>query len=261
VPRRGPILAAVVVLALAAPAGASAASWHSDVAAARAYAAHRTGTIAFAVRTPHHLWGSRVNRRFPSASVIKAMLLVTYLRMRSVRDRPLRAADHALLSPMIRRSDNAAASRVRDIVGNGRLDRFARRAGMTRFRADPIWGYSAITASDQTRLFLHIDRWMPARHRAYGMRLLRTIVPSQRWGVARVVPRGWTLWFKGGWGAGTGAVDHQVALLRRGAERVSVAVLTVGSPTHAYGITTERAVFRRLLRGLALPVAQVAGRR
>jgi hypothetical protein len=234
VPRRGPILAALAVLALAGPAaGASAASWRPGVAAARAWTAQRTGTISVAVRTPHHLWGSRLDRRFPSASVVKAMLLVTYLRSRAVRRRPLRAADRALLSPMIRRSDNVAATRVRDIVGDAALERVARRVGMTRFHANPIWGYSTITARDQTRFFLHIDRWMPARHRAYGMRLLRTIIPPQRWGIARVVPRGWTIAFKGGWGAGTGAVDHQVALLRRGAERVSIAVLTVGSPSHA----------------------------
>jgi Beta-lactamase enzyme family len=255
VPRRGPILAATVVLALAVPAGASAASWRPDVAAARAWAAQRTGTIAFAVRTPQRLWGSRADRRFPSASVVKAMLLVTYLRSRAVRARPLRAADRALLGPMIRRSDNAAATRVRDIVGDRALERVARRVGMTRFHADPIWGYSTITARDQTRFFLHIDRWIPARHRAYGMRLLRTIVPRQRWGIARVVPRGWTIAFKGGWGAGTGAVDHQVALLERGTERVSIAVLTVGSPSHAYGKATERGVARRLLRGLGAPLA------
>jgi Beta-lactamase enzyme family len=261
VPRRGPTLAAVVLALALSPAGAQAAAWHPHLAAARAWAAQRRGTVAFAVRTPHRLWGSRVDRRFASASVVKAMLLVTYLRSRSVRARPLRAADRALLSPMIRRSDNAAATRVRDIVGNARLQRLAARVGMTRFHANPVWGYSAITARDQTRFFLHIDHWMPPRHRAYGMRLLRTIVPWQRWGIARVVPRGWTIAFKGGWGAGTGAVDHQVALLERGAQRVSIAVLTVGSASHAYGEATERGVARRLLRGLALPLAHTTRRR
>ena len=48
------------------------------------------------------------------------------------------------------------------------------------------------------------------------MRLLGSIVRSQRWGIARVRPPGWALYFKGGWGSGSGAVDHQVALLRRG---------------------------------------------
>jgi hypothetical protein len=62
---------------------------------------------------------------------------------------------------------------------------------------------------------------------------------------------GWRVYFKGGWGSGTGAVDHQVALLRRGNRRVSIAVLTTGSPNHEYGKETLRGVFARLLRGLS----------
>src|SRR6476659_5595326 len=80
------------------------AQWHPDVAAAQAYAARRPGTIAFAVRTEDRLWGRRVDRQFPSASVLKAMLLVAYLR--HVGARPLRESERALLTPMIRRSDN-----------------------------------------------------------------------------------------------------------------------------------------------------------
>ena len=96
---------------------------------------------------------------------------------------------------------------------------------------------------------------MPARHRAYGMGLLRTIVPSQRWGIGEVVPAGWTVWFKGGWGSGTGAVDHQVALLTRGDERVAVAVLSTDQRSHRYGKVTLRGVFARLLNGLGVPEA------
>jgi hypothetical protein len=53
-----------------------------------------------------------------------------------------------------------------------------------------------------------------------------------------VAPRGWRLYFKGGWGSGTGLIDHQVALLTRGCARVSVAVLTIDGGTHAYGKAT-----------------------
>ena len=113
--------------------------------------------MTFAVRTQDRLVGRGLDRQVPSASVIKAMLMVTYLRQASVRDRPLDAADKALLAPMIRRSDNIAATRVRDIVGNAAIVRLARRAGMTRFVIDPHWGLSLITARDQTRFFLDIE--------------------------------------------------------------------------------------------------------
>jgi hypothetical protein len=223
------------------------------VHAAREYAQARVGQISFAVRTERHLYGVETGRTVPSASVLKAMLLVAYLRQPDVRGRALTRTDRALLEPMIRWSDNVAATRVRDIVGNGGLVRLAHRVGMRAFAPAAIWGLSRVDAADQTLFFLHIDRYVPARHRATALRLLSSIVPSQRWGIGRVRPAGWALYFKGGWGSGTGAVDHQVALLRRGKRRVSVAILTTSSPSHAYGKQTLRGVAARLLSGLAVP--------
>ena len=121
---------------------------------------------------------------------------------------------------------------------------------MTRFEIASVWGLSRITARDQTQFFLRIEELLPERHRAYALRLLRTIVPSQRWGMGAVIPEGWRLHFKGGWGSGTGAVDHQVGLLRRDEHRVAIAVLTINSPSHEYGKATLRGVARRLMRGL-----------
>jgi len=240
--------AVALLMALLWPAGAQA--WTPHVARAARWAKTRQCSVTFAVRTEDHLWGRGVDTQVPSASVFKAMLLATYLRRSSVRHRDLTDADRSLLRPMIRRSDNTAATRVRDIVGNPAVVRLARRAGMTRFAIADVWGMSRITARDQSKFFLHIERLFPARHRAYALELLRTIVPSQRWGMAQVVPAGWTLYFKGGWGSGSGAVDHQVGLLARGDERVSIAILTVNSPSHAYGKATLRGVSKRLLAGL-----------
>jgi|SRR5829696_441001 len=248
------LAAAALLAALMWPAGAAAVEqrgWKPGVAAARAYAQHRPGTISFAVRTADDFYGLAPDRTFSSASVVKAMLLVAYLRRSDVRARPLRGDERALLDPMIRRSDNAAATAIRDRIGNDAVERLARAAGMTRFRPAPAWGLSTITASDQTRFFLRIEDLLPRRHRAYALRLLRTVVPSQRWGVARVKPAGWRLYFKGGWGSGSGIVNHQVALLARHDARIAVAVLTTRSPGHVYATTTLRGVFRRLLRGLA----------
>jgi hypothetical protein len=243
---------AAVALLVAAVWPASAQAWTPHIARAAKWAGARQGSVTFAVRTEGRLWGRGVDRQVPSASVFKAMLLVTYLRRPDVRDRELAGGDRALLRPMIRRSDNAAATRVRNIVGNAAVVRLARRAGMTRFAIAEVWGLSRITARDQTRFFLRIERLLPKRHRAYALKLLRTIVPSQRWGMAQVIPAGWTLYFKGGWGSGTGAVDHQVGLLARGEDRVAIAVLTVSSPSHDYGKATLRGVSRRLLDGLAV---------
>jgi hypothetical protein len=225
-------------------------AWSPDVAAARAYAASRPGAVSFAVRTQGRVFGHRTTRGVPAASTLKAVLLVAYLRRGSVRARPLRRADRRLLAPMVRWSDNATATRIRTLVGDDGLRRTARAGGMRRFETHPVWGLSRVDARDLTRFMFGIDRLVPPRHRAYAMRLLRTVVRAQRWGVGRVVPAGWTLHLKGGWGSGSGAVDHQVALLRRGPLRVAVAITTTSNGSHAAGKATLRGVAARLLRGL-----------
>jgi len=247
--RRLPAVLIVMALWPAAPAAAAVPPrWDAGVVAAREYAASRAGTVAFAVRTEDGVKGRLADRVFPSASVVKAMLLVAYLRREA--DRPLARADRALLTPMIRWSSNEAANRVIVALGPGALNRLARRAHMPHFAEDDPWGNSPITAREQTRFFLHIERLIPARHREYAMGLLARVVPKQRWGVGRAAPAGWDLYFKGGWGSGRGLVDHQVALLTRGEKRVSIAVLTLVNPDHAYAKATLEGVFRRLTRGL-----------
>jgi len=254
-PRRAASVLAVFLGAVffAPSAGASApATWKSRLAAAEHYAQSRAGTVSFAVvDEAGRLHGYHARAVAPSASVLKAMLLVAYLRRDDVRNRPLEQWERDLLAPMIRRSDNVAASRMVGLVGESRLNALARLAGMEHFRLHwPIWGQSEITPRGQARFFYRIDALLPPRHRSYALGLLASVVPSQRWGVGRVAHRGWRLYFKGGWGSGRGLVDHQVALLTRGRERVSVAVLTSGSPGHEYATETLRGVFARLLRPL-----------
>jgi beta-lactamase class A len=222
--------------------------WRPDMAAAARYARSRAGDIAFAVRTDHRFYSYRPNHVEWSASVVKAMLLVAYLDQGSVARRNLNGYDRGLLDPMITQSDNNAAQQVFNTVGQGGLQALAHRVRMTHFGTDPVWGKTRITAADQTRFFLHIDSYVARKHRDYAMQLLASVVPSQRWGVGEVGPKRWKLYFKGGWGYGTGLLDHQVALLVRGCARVSIAVLTMYDGSHGYGKATLRAIFAKLLR-------------
>ena len=66
-----------------------------------------------------------------------------------------------------------------------------------------------------------------------------------------MVPPGWHLFLKGGWGSGSGRVDHQVALLKRGHHRIALAVFTQFDPSHSYGKQTLRGIAARLLAGLS----------
>jgi Beta-lactamase enzyme family len=242
-------------------AASASALWQPGVRDAIAYAHTRVGQASFCVRTEHRAWGWRAERTVPSASVLKAMLLVAYLDDPRVRNRPLRASDHRLIDPMIQRSDNTAATEVLAFVGSRGVYGVARRAHMREFALDPtIWGLSRIDASDQARFFLHVDREVVPRHRAAAMHLLATVIPSQRWGIGRLRLPGWQLYFKGGWGAGTGEVEHQVVLLRHGAIRLALAVLITDSPSHEYAKQTLQGIFARLLRGNRELLAQhVAG--
>jgi hypothetical protein len=210
---------------------------------ARDYARQRAGTVAFAVAEPGgRIRGINVNHRFFSASVVKAMLALAVVR--DARDRALTASERRLLHPMITVSDNAAASAVYARVGGAGLYRVARSAHMTRFADVGNWADANITAADQARLFLRIDKLAPKRHRRYLRGLLGSIVSWQRWGIAPVAAaRDFRIMFKGGWRTN---ISHQVALLERDGHRIAVAVLTSGA-SDGYGRLTETGVAERLL--------------
>jgi hypothetical protein len=224
--------------------------WGKRVAAARTYLRDRLGQVAFAVVDEHGtLRGLRGDVHYRSASLVKAMFLVAYLNR--IPGRALTEADRDLLHPMITRSDNDAATRVRSITGPGRVYGVAKRAGMTRFVLKQRWGDTLVTAADQARFFARIDRLVTERHRAYARGLLAAIIEPQRWGIPRAAPSGWRVYFKGGWRALTGrSLVNQGALLEGGERRASIAVLTVDNPSHEYGTETIRGVARRVLRGL-----------
>jgi hypothetical protein len=225
--------------------------WQPNVKAARRYARGRAGDVRFAVMDlrgrMHDLHGARTS---PMASLFKALLLATYLSRPNVRDRGLHGWERDLLGPMITRSDNAAATRVRDMLGAGPIVAMARRADMHDFSYNSVWGLSRTSSRDQARFFYRWDHFVPERHEDYARYLLSHIVSSQRWGLAQARPRGWRIFFKGGWGVGTGRVNHQTAFLERRRCRIAISVMTEFSPSHSYGTQTQRGVGERLLQGI-----------
>ena len=211
----------------------------------------RTGSASFAaIDERGRTHGYRRGVQYSSASLVKAMLLVAYLDRKVVRHRELRGGERHLLGPMVRVSDNDAATAIYERVGMGGLNRLAHRAGMRRFLAYSVWGGCQVTARDQARFFSRIRGLLPPRHREYALGLLRRIVSYERWGIPQGAPAGWRPYFKGGWFRDDdGWRVHQAALLRRGKRRISVAILTRGSPSLEYGAATIKGVTSRLLRG------------
>jgi hypothetical protein len=246
-------LALVAVFVSAPPAFAQEQEdpypWDRRAESAGVFSRNRLGRVSWAVVSPDgRVRGRNIHARYYSASVVKAMLMVAYLNQRGVRARPLNRRDKDLLRPMITRSDNRAASRVRNIVRNSGLAALARRARMKDFATAGSWGNTRISAYDQARFFHRIDSLLPRRHRGYARTLLANVVGRQRWGLPPVVPKGWRIYLKGGWRPPR--LVHQVGLFERGTTRIAIAVMTEGNPSFRYGQQTITGVGKRLLAGI-----------
>jgi hypothetical protein len=246
-------ICAVGAMPAAANAYADPIPWKPDYKAAKAYAEARSGQIiAFSLRTEKHRWEWRQTETAQCMSVAKVMIMTAYLSKKSVRNRSLTSDEKDNLHAMITHSSDSAANNLFASVGYEGLRKLANRVGMKRFSTDgKHWGHSKIDATDQSLFLLHLDdRYLPARHRDYALHLMESITASQSWGGAEVKPAGWKYYFKHGWGLGTGMFDHEVALLRRGNDRIGLAIITYKDPSHDYGKDTIKGLAKRLFKGL-----------
>jgi len=209
------------------------------------WARSRSGDVAVAVIDSRGaLHGYRENRRFYSASMVKAMLLVAYLR----GHRRVPVAMRGVLARMIERSDNAAADVVYGIVGRRGLVALARLSGMRRFRPNGGWITTLVTAADLARFFRDMHDYIPKRHITFADGLLSGIIPAESWGVpAAARPLHYRVYFKGGW-LGAWVLASQSARLVHRSVRLGLAIFTDGNPSPDYGKETIRGVTARLLR-------------
>jgi hypothetical protein len=218
----------------------------ADVGRAAHWLQTRRGLVGFAVIDDRGVMrGYRRDRRFASASVVKAMLLVDYLRSHPT----LSTTARARLERMIIVSDNAAASAIFRVVGAKGLYRCARLVGMTRFFVAWDWSLAQITAADQARLFFSMDGFVPAQYRSWMRYLFSHITPAHCWGIPQVArPAGWHVFFKGGYMPyGSGIVVHEASRLERSGVVFSLVVLTSGRQNLDYGTATLRGATRRVL--------------
>lgn len=223
----------------------------SDAAIARArqYARSRPGVVAFAVEQDTKIRSFRGGVPMRSASLVKAMLLVTDLRRHAASGTPLSSGDRARLAQMIRYSDNGQATATFNVVGRAAVLRLAKAAHMKSYSVGYGWGTSQLTASDQVRFWSHLNSLLPAKYKVYGRALLRTISSGQTWGGAPVARRhGFRTMFKSGWlPRSSGWVVHQGLRIERGSCTLGIAVLTSNQPSMATGVESIRGVLERLL--------------
>jgi hypothetical protein len=230
--------------AIAALAAVAVFPTPAQLHAARRFAAHRHGAVSFAVVDSHgrDRGGLHPAAQRPSASVVKAMLLVAYLR-RHAHDR-LSPPARRLLAPMIRVSDNGAAETIHAVVGDAGLRAVGTAAHMRHLSTGHGLFETGITAGDQARFFWRLDSLLPRRHRAYARTLLATVVSEQRWGVPAAARGRFHVLIKGGW---RGGLVHQSARVEWRGHHLAVAVLTIGGPGIVYGERTIEGIAARLL--------------
>jgi D-alanyl-D-alanine dipeptidase len=258
-------LVAAVVAAAASPSPAAAQQptafpSKKSVRATKAFVSRRATSSFALIDSRGRLHGFQARRRYASGSIVKVMLLVAYLRR--LEGRMPAPADQDLLHTMIVLSGNKVASIVQGKVGTAALWDVARDAGMRDFSVSASWGSALISAADQARFFRRFDRMIPAGTRDYARGLMSSIDTRQRWGFPRpALDLGFEAFFKIGWRAtAAGRLVHAVGMFERDGERVSLAVLTDGNPSHDYGTDTIRGAAERAFRGVpAAPAQDLAG--
>jgi hypothetical protein len=219
------------------------------VHAADRYIARRAGRKAFAVDDDRgDVEGFDIHSRFHSASVVKSMLLVAYLRMVAHAHRALDADDRAVLYPMIHSSDNDAATDALDDVGEDALNRVARDAQMTNYvPGGGTWGFTEVSAADLARFFYRQDKLIPRRFDGYARWLLSGIEAGESWGIPAVARPEFSVFFKGGWLPEIEGLVNQAARLERPGIKFALAVLSTHDPSMEYGEQTIEGVTARLL--------------
>ncbi len=117
------------------------------------------------------------NQKFRSASVVKLLIALDYLRTHDPRTLP--AADRTRLDAMLRLSDDNAASHYWALGGRTAIvDRSVARLGLTDTDRPPAgyedyWGYVSLSAADTVRIYRYLLDTAEAPVRDYVMGNLR----------------------------------------------------------------------------------------
>jgi beta-lactamase class A len=205
----------------------------------------------------HRTW------HFDSASAIK-VTIISALLYKVDGPAHMTSAQHALAWRMITESDNAAATKLWNEVGDAGLQRFVTAAHMPHtILDDAAWGLSQLTAQDELTLLKLLTTAGPVlsnTSRGYVLWLMSKVIPSQRWGVPAGAPADVTVSVKNGWlpdpFTGRWHVNSIGVFRSLGAYRsrhidYQIAVLTDGNSSETYGIATIQAVARVINHDIA----------
>ncbi|MGW1540018.1 serine hydrolase [Streptomyces sp. NPDC002309] len=234
-----------------------AATLQRDISAALE---HRTAVAAVSLRDPstNTVCTLRADRGFDSASVVKVTVLATLLWDARRHDRRLTQAEADHATKMITASDNASTSALWKQLGVPKIEAFLAEAGMTSTvpGGERTWGLTRITAADTQKLLNLIterNSVLSDAARAYLLKLMNKVVPSQRWGTPAGAPAAAGTHVKNGWLSRTahGWRVHSMAAFTGGGRDYTLTVLTQDNKTMKAGVATVEAVARAVHRDLA----------
>lgn len=199
----------------------------------------------------------RADRHFDSASTVKVTVLATLLRDVQQHHRHLTSREAGLATAMITKSDNDATTALWKQLGVAKVNDFLSAAGMSHTvpGGAGAWGLTQITAGDEQKLMDLLtapNAVLGDNARAYALKLMNEVVPSQRWGTPAGAPDSAVVHVKNGWlsRATHGWRVHSLGAFTGGGHDYSITVLTDGDATMASGIATVEGVSRAIHRDL-----------
>ncbi|MGH3390335.1 MAG: serine hydrolase [Actinomadura sp.] len=211
------------------------------------YLKTRPGRAAIVVRDLHTdaTFEYAPHTRFVTASVMKVNILTALLLQRQPGG--LTGTERSLATRMIRFSDNAAADVLYSRAGGGAgVTRTNRRLGLKETVPYPTrWGASQSSAADQVRLLRALTRKkgpLNAKNRRYVLDLMRSVTPSQAWGIRVAAATGEAVAVKNGWTPlhhqGTGWAVNSIGRITGPDHDFLIAIFTTGQPGMSTGIQT-----------------------
>lgn len=226
--------------------------------AVESYVSSRHGIVLAAVYdlSTRQTWTLGKARPQDEASVVKLDILETLLARRAQDGTGLPAPERSLARRMMEDSDNTAATDLWHLAGGARgIGDFNAAAGLKDTTPSacvrcpgfpwPGWGLTTTTPADQVALLRQAvlpGPLLPPAERAYLLRLMENVTPSQRWGVSGGVPPQATVALKDGWlpltASGTDWQVNSVGWVSGLGRDYLIAVITTRNPTERYGIGT-----------------------
>ncbi|GAB2627071.1 hypothetical protein GCM10027087_82660 [Paractinoplanes abujensis] len=201
-------------------------------------------SVAVVDRRSGRSYDYRGDRRFETASIVKAELLAALLLRAQDEGRELTADERARVRKMIVASDNDAAARVYDDLGGATgLRQAGERLGLRATDPARQVGLSHTTAIDQTRLIGALTASQSPLNRASReliLSLMSSVNADQNWGISAASFSGEQVALKNGWlsrSAEQGRwIVNSIGRISDEDTDVSVVVLSHGHANQADGV-------------------------